>query len=124
MDGRTVRHAADPMTLAKLIGGLLLPPFAWLCDLQLSYATVKWACAADARSVLILFPLVSIVLVSVATWMSWSVLSQVRLDAVDDGARPQDRNYFLAIGGLVMSTVFLLLIVTTFVPRYVLSPCE
>jgi hypothetical protein len=36
----------------------------------------------------------------------------------------EDRSYFLAVAGLSMSAVSFLLIVTSFVPRYFLSPCE
>ena len=110
--------------LAKLIGGFLLAPFAWLLDLEVSYATVKWACAADQRSVLLLVPLGSLSIIAFATWLSWSCWTMLRDDASPEGARMQDRSYFLAVAGLTMNAVFALLIITSFAPRYLLSPCE
>jgi hypothetical protein len=114
----------DRVGLAKLVGGFLLAPFAWLLDLQVSYATVKWACAADQRAVLLLLPLGSLALIGLATWWSWSSWTALRDKAVPNGAHTQDRSYFLAVAGLAMNAVFGLLIITSYAPRYFLSPCE
>ena len=124
MTGGGARHYWDHIGLAKLVGGLLLPPLAWLLDLQVSYATVKWACAANAREVLLLFPVGSLAIVAIASWMSWSSWTRLRADAAPESARMEDRSYFLALAGLAMSAVFLLLILTSYIPRYFLSPCE
>lgn len=110
--------------LAKLVGGVLVPPLAWLLDLQVSYATVKWACAADARWVLLTVPLGSVALVGLASWWSWSSWTSLRQGAALEGKRMDDRNHFLSLAGLSMSAVFLLLILTSYAPRYFLSPCE
>lgn len=124
MGSRTAQSYWEDVGLVKLISGLLLPPFAWLLDMQVSYATVKWACAADARWILLALPIGSIALVLYAAWLSWSCWMLLRDEAVPDGARMEDRSYFLALGGLAMSAVFMLLIVTSYAPRYFLSPCE
>ncbi len=124
MGGHAAREYWEHVGLTKLVIGLLLPPFAWLLDLQVSYAAVKWACAADARGVLLLLPLGSLALVALASWASWSCWTMLRHQASLEGAAMQDRSYFLAIGGLAMSAVFALLILTSYAPRYFLSPCE
>ena len=124
MGSHAARDHWEHVGLAKLVGGILLPPFAWLLDLQASYATVKWACAADSRWVLLVLPLGSLALVAIGAWWSWSCWTMLKDDATLEGARMQDRSYFLALGGLAMSAVFFLLIVVSFVPRYFLSPCE
>jgi hypothetical protein len=124
MGGHAARHYWEHVGLAKLMGGLLLPPFAWLLDLQVSYATVKWACAADARGVLFALPLLSLSLVAAGGWMSWSCWAVLRRGASTRGARTEDRSYFLALAGLAMTGVFFLLILTSYAPRYFLSPCE
>jgi hypothetical protein len=106
------------------IAAILLAPFAWLLDMQISYAMVKWACEHDRRELLLLMPLGSLMLVGVAAAMSWSTLKRVKANAVEDGGHTEDRSYFLAIAGIGMSALFALLILTSVVPRYVLSPCE
>ena len=124
MGGYAATGYWEHVGLAKLLAGLLLPPFAWLLEMQVSYATVKWACAADARWVILLLPLGSIGLVALAAWLSWSCWTMLRGNAVLEGPRQEDRSYFLAISGLAMSALFLLLILTSYAPRYLLSPCE
>ena len=118
------REYWDHTGLAKLVAAFLLAPFAWLLDLQVSYATVKWACAADQRAVLFLLPLGSLGLIGFATWLSWSCWTRLRDGPAPEGARLQDRSHFLAVAGLAMSAVFGLLIVTSYAPRVLLSPCE
>ena len=52
---------------------------------------------------------------------SWAKLRDV---AIDEGAHMEDRSYFLALAGLGMNATFALLILTSLIPRYFLSPCE
>jgi hypothetical protein len=124
MGGHAAQGYWEHVGLVKLVAGFLLPPFAWLLDLQVSYATVKWACAADKRSVILLVPLGSIALVLLGAWLSWSCWTMLRDEANSEGARHEDRSYFLALAGLSMSAVFVLLILTSYFGRYFLSPCE
>lgn len=124
MGGHAASSYWEHVGLAKLMAGVLLPPFAWLLEMQVSYAAVKWACAADARWVLLLLPLGSLALVALAGWWSWSAWRMLRDEASLDGARMEDRSYFLSLAGLAMTMTFLLLILTSYAPRYLLSPCE
>jgi len=124
MGARPARHYWEDVGLVKLLAGFLLAPFAWLVDLEVSYVTVKWACANDARGVLFLIPVASLALVAFAGWLSWSCWRTLRADANLQGGRMEDRSYFLALAGLAMAAVFGLLIVTSLAPRYFLSPCE
>jgi hypothetical protein len=124
MGSHAARDYWEDVGLAKLLFGFFLAPFAWLLDLQVSYATVKWACAADRRDVLLLLPLGSLALIALGTWLSWSCWTMVKDSGVEEGGTLQDRSYFLAIAGLAMNALFLLLILTSYAPRYFLSPCE
>jgi hypothetical protein len=122
--GRADHQYWDHGGLAKLIAGFLLAPLAWLLDLQVSYATVKWACAADQRMVLFLLPLGSFAVIGFATWLSWSCWTRLRKGGALEGAHVRDRSYFLAVAGLAMNALFGLLIITSYAPRALLSPCE
>ena len=124
MGGRAAQSYWEDVGLMLLIGGFLLAPLAWLLDLQISYAVLKWACANDRRDLVLLIPLGSLALIGVGSWMSWSCWTKLRGTANQDGGQMEDRSYFLAIAGLAMNAVFALLIVTSYAPRYFLSPCE
>ncbi len=108
----------------KGIAGILAAPAAWFLDLQASYASVKWVCEHDYRTLQLLLPLGSLTLLAIGGALSWSLFTEVRDRAADDGALRADRNDFLSIGGLSISAIFALLILTTYFGRYLLSPCE
>jgi len=114
----------DHRQLAVLIGGVLLPPFAWLLDLQVSYSLVKWACATDRSWILFVTPIVSLALIAGAGRMSWSAWNLARRTAREDGERPVDRSYMLALSGLALTVFFGLLVLVSLTPRALLSPCE
>ena len=115
-------NGSDP--LPWLVMGVLLPPFAWLLDMQVSYSLVKWACANDRVPILFMMPIFSLTVVTLALWMSWSSWHAVRREADQEGGRPADRSYLLALAGIAMSALFALLIVVSLAPRSILSPCE
>ena len=124
MSSRGAQHYWEHVGLMRLMGALLLAPLAWLLDLQISYALVKWSCAHDRPEVLLLVSLGSLALIGGAAWLSWSALRILRGDGRLEGGRMEDRSYFLALAGLAMSGIFALLVVTSLAPRYLLSPCE
>jgi len=124
MGGHGARHYWEHVGLMMLMGGVLLPPFAWLLEMQISYAMVKWACENDRRDLLLLMPLGSLAIVAAAGWMAWSCWTKLRDEGRPEGGRMEDRSYLLALAGLAMAGVFALLILTSLAPRYLLSPCE
>jgi hypothetical protein len=103
--------------------GLLLPPVAWLLDMQVSYSLVKWACEHNRAPILFMMPVASLTLVALALWISWSSWHAARRHADESGCRPIDRNYLLALAGVAMSLLFGLLILVSLAPRSILSPC-
>lgn len=124
MSSREARYYWGHKGLMLLMGGLLLAPLAWFLDLQISYATVKWACASGRRELMLLIPIGSLSLIAVAGAMSWSCWRKLRGEGRLEGGQMEDRSYFLALAGLAMSGVFALLVLTSLLPRYMLSPCE
>lgn len=124
MGGREALSYWEDVGLMMLIGGVLLPPFAWLMDLEISYAIVKWTCEHDRRFLVMLIPLGSLSITAAAAWMSWSSWVKLRAVASAEGGHIEDRSYFLAIAGLFMSAVFAILIIASMAPRFLLSPCE
>jgi hypothetical protein len=124
MGGHPARDYWEGPGLALLMGSFLLAPFAWLLEMQVSYSLVKWACAADRRDVLLLLPLGSLSVIGVATAMAWVCWTRLRGQADPEGASLADRSYLLVMAAFAMNALFALLILTSFVPRYYLSPCE
>jgi hypothetical protein len=124
MGGHEARTYWEDVGLALLISAIVLAPFAWLLEMQISYSMLKWACEHDRRGVILLMPVGSLGLVGIAGAMAWSCWARLRGQATDDGGRKEDRSYFLALAGLAMSALFALLILSAIAPRILLSPCE
>jgi len=124
MSAHEARDYWEDAGLVLLVGSFLLAPLAWLLDLEISYAMVKWACEHERRGVLLLVPLGSLAVIGIATTMAWSCWTKLRAGASQEGARLVDRSYFLALAALAMNAMFALLILVSLAPRYFLSPCE
>jgi hypothetical protein len=121
--GHAARSFWEGTGLMLLFGGLFLAPTAWFLDLQTSYALVKWACRHSSRSVLLLTAAGNLSLIALGSWMSWSCYARLRDMANEEGARMEDRSYFVAVAGLGVNATFALLVLTTAVFRLI-SPCE
>ena len=124
MGGHEARTYWEDVGLAMLMGGVLLAPAAWFIEMQSSYAMIKWACENNARGVLLAMPVASLSVVAFGTWLSWSCYTKLRGDANQEGGRMIDRSLLLALLGLAMNAIFGLMILTSYAPRYFLSPCE
>lgn len=107
-----------------IIATFVVTPLAWLVDLQISYAIVKWACAHDQRGLILMIPVFSLAVIGLSTWLLWSRWTKLRYVARADSGGEVDASYFVAVIGLLMNATFALLIVSSLAPRYFLSPCE
>jgi hypothetical protein len=96
----------------------------YLSDLQASYALANRACNSGSHAVYALTTAVAALLVAGIGLMSWTHLQSMPLDANAEGGREPDRNRFLAIGGVAFSAGFLLLILSNFVPKFILGVCD
>ena len=125
MGGDEARDYWEDAGLVRLVAGVLLPVAAWALDVQTSYALVKWSCATGVRGPLLMVPAFSLGLVAWAAVLSWGCWRRLREERPeDDGSRLVDRSYFLAVAGLSLSAITTLFVLTTFMPRLWLSPCE
>jgi hypothetical protein len=113
----------DGTGLLLLWCALLAGPFGWTINQGVGYAVMKPVCAGAATHVLWSIALVALVITAAGVWLGWRCLRQLRA-ATEDGGRPADRSYFLAIVGMSFNVLIALLIVTSLVPQFLLSPCE
>jgi hypothetical protein len=117
--------AADVRWLSPLPlwAGLLSGPTAWGLDLGVSYALVKWACAADGGNTLRLMSVAALAMVAGGALVSWQALRTARGEP-GDGGTPRQRAHFMAVLGLTSSALFALAIVAGAVPRWMLDACQ
>ena len=107
-----------------LWSGLLAGPFAWACDLTVSYALVKWTCSSQRELLLHLISPVCLALVIGGAWISWRALGHTPREVATDSGMPLARARFMAVLGLTSNALFALTIVAGAIPRWMLDACQ
>ena len=103
---------------------MLLGPLAWGLNLQIGYATVKWACSRNHPSVLTLISAATLAVTCAAAWIGWTCFAKVHHAADDAGGTIIDRSYFMAVMAIALNALLAVEIATSAVSHFILSPCE
>jgi hypothetical protein len=105
--------------------GILGGPIAWLIQFQLRYSLVPWVCANHKKFILHLVTVGFVLLIMAGASFSW------RMWARNGKAWPNDkeagvkmRNLFLAVLGMLSSSLFALLTLVQGIPPFFIDPCE
>jgi hypothetical protein len=109
--------------LLALWSGLLLPPFAWFLHQQLSYMLVLWACASGRQFALHLVTVAMLLLAGAGSFMAWRSWQRTGRDGPDKAGGMLPRRRFMAVGGLLSSGMFFLVILAQGIPSFLLSAC-
>ncbi|MBV8550543.1 MAG: hypothetical protein JOY54_04530 [Acidobacteriaceae bacterium] len=103
-----------------LLGG----PIVWLISFETNFALAPWACIFQTKLALHVISIVALVLAAVSgllAWQEWKGLSGEKEDR-PGGSLPRSRS--MALGGVLMSAMFFLVILAQSIPAIVLSACE
>jgi hypothetical protein len=123
--------AVDPRTdvpdkgiIRALWTGVLLPPVAFLLNLEVAYALVPAACNARTVVLVHVVHLISLgltVFAGVVAWRTWQ-----RSGATWPGSEGGrlSRTQFLAGMGILMGLTFGLVILAQWIPSFILDPCQ
>jgi hypothetical protein len=109
--------------LARLWGAFFAGPAAAALNEGLGYAVMKPVCAGADAYLLWLFAAAALAVAVAGAWIGWRCLRDLRA-AAEDGGTVTDRSLFLAIVAVSLDTLVGLLIVTSALPFFFLSPCE
>jgi hypothetical protein len=122
VDPRT--EVADAGTLRALWIGVLLPPIAFLLNLEAAYALVPAACSSRN---LLLIHLVHLVGLALAVFGGLTALRSWRRNGSTwpggEGG-PLSRTRFMSGLGMFLSLQFGLVIVAQWIPSFILDPCQ
>jgi hypothetical protein len=122
VDPRT--DVSDAREIRALWAGLLLPPIAFLLDLETAYALVPTACSSRNELPIHLAHILCLLLTlfgGLTAWRWWR-LRGATWPGEEGGALARSR--FMAGLGLLLSGLFALLIVAMWIPSFVLDPCQ
>ena len=114
----------DARLLRALWTGLLLPPAAFLLNLEVAYALVPTACSSRNP---LLVHLVHIACLALAVVGSITALRTWRESGATwpggQGGRV-GRTQFMSGVGLLLGVLFTLVILAQWIPSFMLSPCQ
>jgi len=114
----------DAREIRALWTGLLLAPAAFLLNLEVAYALVPTACSAGSRVLVHLVHLLCLLLAAaggLTALHSWR--SSGEIWPGEEGGR-LGRSRFMAGLGLLLRTLFVLVILAQWIPSWVLNPCQ
>jgi hypothetical protein len=122
VDPRT--EIPDAGEVRALWAGLLLPPIAFLIDLEAAYALVPAACSSRNGLPVHLVHLVCLALAlfgGITAWRWWKLQG-----AIWPGVEgtPLARSRFMAGLGVLVGGFFVLVILAMWIPSFVLDPCQ
>ena len=104
--------AKTHLTAVALWTGVLAGPLSWAADLTISYALVKWSCGHNASGVLHVPSLAALAITLGAGVLAWSVEAE------------SERDRFLWLLALAMSTLFTIVVIATAMPPWFLDACR
>ncbi|HEU0053960.1 MAG TPA: hypothetical protein VFQ39_12330 [Longimicrobium sp.] len=122
--GQDARRHDRPRGKLLLWTGFLLPAFAFLLNLEVSYGLVPAACHAGGIEWPIhLANLVCFLLAAGAGWTAWRDWRRMGRAWPDDAVGVEPRSRFLAALGVLSGGFFALVIAATWLGTVILNPC-
>ncbi|HET9465442.1 MAG TPA: hypothetical protein VFO71_07930 [Gemmatimonadales bacterium] len=120
----TATRLPDGTGIPAQWAGNLLPPIAFLLELEIAYLLVPWACKAGmvlpvhlAHAAALLLALTG----AVIAWRQWRRWSRI---PTSDGPAPEARSRFMAELAMLVSAGFTLVILALWLPTFWLHPCQ
>lgn len=104
--------------------GVLAGPIVWLLSFEANYALAPWACIFQAKLALYLVSIAALILCAgsgMVAWRQWTELGR-EWPGTGGGALPRSR--IMAIGGVLLSAMFFLVILAQAIPPVLLDACE
>lgn len=114
----------DTASDAGRVVRLLAPPMIWAAQQQTNYSLTATMCETGGEAWLHLVSLVALVAVIAATLLSWRDWKRLPEGSTDEGMPGASRSRFLAMSGTWMGLFFVLVIVATDVPNWILGACS
>ena len=121
---RAKKKAIDTGIAFRLWIGMLLPPAAWAIQLQSLYLTSEYGCpTADFmwNHVVVVIALAFSLLGGAIAWREW-LKSGSSVEA--EGGDRLSRRRFMALLGILMASLFTVLIFAQWLPTLMGVPCE
>jgi hypothetical protein len=104
--------------------GILAGPIVWLVSFEASFALVPWACLFQAKLALYSVRILALALAAGSGVLAWRQWNDLGRDVPGDSAGALPRSRIMALGGVLLSSLFFLVILAQAIPEVMLQACE
>ncbi len=115
---------SSPRGIAALWFSVLAGPLAWAAMETIEWMMVPWACATGLIWYLYLITLVALLFPAAAGYAAWRMWHEAgaELEAEEGGSMGRTRG--MALGGMILSGMFILAIIAEAIPTFILGACQ
>jgi len=111
-------HATEPWL------GLVTGPLVFLINLQVNLTMVSWVCATHNYWPIHLAHIVSIAVVAWTGLLSYRAYLRTGDGVPSEGGSARDRERFLSVSGMLISSFSILSLIAHWIPNFILSACQ
>lgn len=104
--------------------GILAGPIVWLVSFEATFALVPWACLFQAKLALYIVRILALALAAGSGVLAWRQWSDLGKQQPGEGAGALPRSRIMALGGVLLSSLFFIIILAQAIPELVLRACE
>ena len=116
----TKQAARDLLLWVAVLAG----PILWLLSFQAKFSWNPWACASQAKLILFSISLAAFLLTAGAGLLAWRQWYALRHQPTADTGATLARSRFMALGGLVFSAGFCMVIIAQVIPDLLFEVCQ
>ncbi|MFN7995184.1 MAG: hypothetical protein U0Q18_16365 [Bryobacteraceae bacterium] len=103
---------------------LLTGPTIWFFSMLANFALSPWACAFGWKPALFIVTIIALAITAASGFFSWTLWKQVGVEMPGEGAGSIADQRSLALAGILLNSMFVLVIVAQSVPNIILGACE
>lgn len=119
-----VKTISEKRRSQALAAGMFLAPIAWTLQLQINYSLTESFCRNGQQWLLHLVSLACLLLAAAGAGIAWMTWSRLTSGSTAEGDARVAGPSFVALGGLVMSLFFMLVIFAMDLPVWWVGACQ
>ncbi len=103
---------------------ILAGPIVWLLSFEANFALAPWACIFQAKLALYIVSLIALILSAASGALAWAQWTQLGREWPDQAGTVISRARIMAVAGVLLSTMFCIVIIAQAIPEIVLGACQ
>ena len=107
-----------------LWAGIFLGPFVWFLSFGANFALAPWACTLQWKPALYVISVVALAISAGSALLAWSEWQRIGRDLPGEGGGAIPRARYMALSGVLISSMSFLVILAQGVAEIILGPCQ